>query len=304
MQRFDVVMPLYNKAEFVEAAVRSVLVQPELHELIVVDDGSTDDGAKRVEQLARQDARVRLLRQANAGVSSARNLGVLASTAEYVAFLDADDLYLPDFLAQMAALAAQYPDAGLLGTGYARFSGDAGSAQAALPRASHLEVGRLIPEFFLAWSSGSFICASSIGVKRQALLQLGTLFPVGERLGEDQDVWFRMAERYPVAAARRMLAMYRVAVPGSLTASTVRAGLLPCYHRLMVRVEEADYPKQHLRGARRMLAVAHLNAARELLKHGRRCEAVQLIFNRAAVHKPSYWIRVAMGILLPTGWVK
>lgn len=301
--RFDVVMPLYNKRDFVEAAIRSVLTQSHLHALIVVDDGSTDDGAERVSALAREDGRVRLLRQANAGVSAARNRGVLASTAAYVAFLDADDLYLPGFLAQLAALATRYPQAGLLGTGYARFSGDAAVAQAAQPGARAPDAGRLVPRFFAEWSRGNFFMTSSLGAPRSALLNLGGLFPLGERLGEDQDLWFRLAERHPVAVSARALSLYRLDVPGSLTASTPLPGLLPCHQRLQARLAQADYPAQHRPGARLVLAVATLNTARSLLRHGRRREAAALVFNRAALHKPRYWMRVALSLALPAGWV-
>lgn len=299
--RFDVVMPLYNKRDYVEAAIRSVLAQDELNELIVVDDGSTDGGAERVEHLARGDARIRLLRQPNAGVSAARNRGVRASAADYVAFLDADDLYLSGFLQQIAALAARYPEAGLLGTAYGRFSGDVARALAAHAPAGPADMGRLVPAFFEEWARGNFFFTSSACVRRQALLDLGTLFPEGERLGEDQDVWFRLAERHPVACSARALALYRVDVAGSLTASTALPGLLPCYQRLETRLARGDYPAQHVRGARRMLAVNYLNAARSLLRQGKRREAAELAFTRMAAGHPSYWLRVALRFLLPVG---
>jgi len=296
---FDVVMPLYNKRAYVEDAICSVLSQAELHELIVVDDGSTDGGAERVEELAREDARIRLLRQPNAGVSAARNRGVRASMADYVAFLDADDLYLPGFLQQIAALAGRYPEAALLGTAYRRFSGDA--ALALVPHVPDrvTEPGRLVPAFFEEWSRGSFICTSSICVRRAALLDMGTLFPEGERLGEDQDVWFRLAERHPVATSVRVLALYRVDAVGSLTASIMLPGLLPCYRRLEARLARGDYPASHVRGARRMLAVNYLNAARSLLRQGKRRQAAELAFTRTAVAHPTYWLRVTLRFLLP-----
>lgn len=299
--RFDVVMPLYNKRDYVEAAVASVLAQEGLHQLIVVDDGSTDDGPARVEALARMHPALRLLRQPNAGVSAARNRGVLASMAEYVAFLDADDLYLPGFLEQIAELADRYPAAALLGTAYRRFSGDAEKAATQCEASLRKKAGGLVPTFFEEWARGSFLFTSSIAVRRQALLDLGVLFPEGERLGEDQDVWFRLAERHDVAWSARQLALYRVDVTGSLTASNVVHGILPCYARLAERVACPDYPARHLRGARRVLAVNYLNAAQSLLRQGRRGEAAALAFTHIAMHHPSYWLRTALRFLLPAG---
>ncbi|WP_296750609.1 glycosyltransferase family 2 protein [Thiobacillus sp.] len=301
LSRIDVVMPLYNKRDYIEAAIRSVLAQEGLNELIVVDDGSTDGGAERVEYFARGDARIRMLRQPNAGVSAARNRGVRASAADYVAFLDADDLYLPGFLQQIAALAERYPEAALFGTAYRRFSGDAAQALAANDPGRQIDEDRSVPAFFEEWARGSFFFTSSVCVRRRALLELGTLFPEGERLGEDQDVWFRLAERHPVAASTRVLALYRVDVAGSLTASTELQGLLPCYQRLEARLARGDYPAQHVRGARRMLAVNYLNAARCLLRQGKRREAAELAFTRTAASHPSYWLRVALRFLLPGG---
>lgn len=298
---FDVVMPLYNKRDYVEDAIRSVLAQAALHELIVVDDGSTDGSAGIVEALAREDARIRLLRQPNAGVSAARNRGVQASTADYVAFLDADDLYLPGFLQQIAAQAGRYPQAALLGTAYRRFSGDAASELAAQTTEATPDPGRLVRAFFAEWSRGSFIFTSSICVRRTALLELGSLFPEGEWLGEDQDVWFRLAERHPVAVSDRVLALYRVGAAGSLTASTALPGLLPCYVRLEARLARGDYPVRHVRGARRLLAVSYLNAARSLLHQGKRRGAAKLVFTRLAVGHPTYWLRVVLRFILPIG---
>lgn len=144
-----------------------------------------------------------------------------------------------------------------------------------------------------------FFFTSSVCVRRQALLDLDTLFPEGERLGEDQDVWFRLAEQHPVAYSARVLALYRVDVAGSLTASTALPGLLPCYRRLEARLARGDYPARHVRGARRMLAVNYLNAARSLLRQGKRREAAALAFTRTATGHPTYWLRVALCFLIP-----
>lgn len=294
---FDVVMPLYNKRTYVEDAIRSALAQTGLHELIVVDDGSTDGSAEQVEELAREDARLRLLRQPNAGVSAARNRGVRASTADYVAFLDADDLYLPGFLQQIAALAGRYPDAALLGTAYRRFSGDAAPAFAGHESNRMPDPGRRVQAFFEEWSRDSFISTSSICVRRAALLDLDALFPEGERLGEDQDVWFRLAERHPVAASARVLALYRVDAAGSLTASTALSGLLPCYARLAERLARPDYPPGLRRGARRALASHYLNLAAAHIEAGDCAAASMLVAHRHARGNPFYWLRVAMRLM-------
>lgn len=96
------IIPLYNGARWIGGCLESVLVQTQpAAEIIVVDDGSTDNGAQIVEALARQDDRVRLLHKANGGQSSARNAGVRAARARLVAFLDQDDLWYPRHIEEL-----------------------------------------------------------------------------------------------------------------------------------------------------------------------------------------------------------
>jgi glycosyltransferase involved in cell wall biosynthesis len=98
---FSVVIPLFNKRDCIKRTILSVLSQthPDF-ELIVVDDGSTDGSAEVVELIS--ENRLKIIRQPNGGVSKARNLGVKASSAEWVAFLDADDEYKPEFLEKVS----------------------------------------------------------------------------------------------------------------------------------------------------------------------------------------------------------
>jgi glycosyltransferase involved in cell wall biosynthesis len=103
------VVPAYNAARTLRAAVESILRQTVRDiEVIVVDDGSEDDTAHVAR--ATGDARVRLVTQANGGASAARNAGIRRARGRYVAFLDADDLWLPDKLARQLALLGRRPD--------------------------------------------------------------------------------------------------------------------------------------------------------------------------------------------------
>lgn len=113
----SVIIPLYNKARYVRRALQSVAAQTFAEfEVIVVDDGSTDGGAREVEAFA--DARVRLISQQNAGPGAARNRGIAEARGEIVAFLDADDEWLPDFLAEGVKLLGAHADAATATFGY------------------------------------------------------------------------------------------------------------------------------------------------------------------------------------------
>src|SRR3954468_10533282 len=105
--RFSVVIPTYNRAAYLAEAVRSVRDQTyPAHEIIVVDDGSTDNTAQVVEILANDGIPLRYLRQANQGVAAARNRGIQAAAGDWIALLDSDDTWLPRKLEAASTLIA------------------------------------------------------------------------------------------------------------------------------------------------------------------------------------------------------
>ena len=111
-QLVSVIIPTYNSGPFVTETIDSVLCQTHPHrEIIVVDDGSTDDTPARVRHYG---SKISYIRQSNAGVGAARNIGIRAASGDYLAFLDSDDLWLPEKLEVQLAVAARYPDSGLI----------------------------------------------------------------------------------------------------------------------------------------------------------------------------------------------
>lgn len=110
---FSVVVPAYNSEGTIDQTMASILAQtrPEL-ELVVVDDGSTDGTPDRIAMWAERDSRVRPIAQENGGTAAARNRGIAAARAPLVSFLDDDDLWMPDYLEQMAGALDRFPTAG------------------------------------------------------------------------------------------------------------------------------------------------------------------------------------------------
>ncbi|HVF54668.1 MAG TPA: glycosyltransferase [Pyrinomonadaceae bacterium] len=137
--RVSVVIPLYDKAPYVRRALDSIAAQTfKDFEVIVVDDGSTDGGGAVV--AAFDDARVRLVRQSNAGPGAARNRGIAEARGELLAFLDADDVWLPRFLEESVRLLDEYgPDVASVTSGYTLHPGDAPTAD--MWRARGIEEG-------------------------------------------------------------------------------------------------------------------------------------------------------------------
>ncbi|MFY7866992.1 glycosyltransferase family 2 protein [Roseateles sp.] len=284
---FTVAIPLYNKRAYVLEAVQSA-VQQEPDEVIVVDDGSTDGGAELVESLGL--ARVRLVRQQNAGVAAARNAALALATSTWVAFLDADDRYQPGHLAALRDLAERFPSAGMLATGYCRVWIDGRRESIALPGPA-----RLLHDFYGQWSRLTFTCADSIAVNVAVSRRSGISFPLGETLGEDQDVWFRMAEAAPVAYVGETRVDYRMEVAGSATAQEPRPPtLLPCYLRLNERLQRGDVPSAMRAGARRLLGSHWLNTARAMRERGDLAQGWALWRSPQARGHKLYWLRTGL----------
>jgi glycosyltransferase involved in cell wall biosynthesis len=203
----SVVIPLYNKVAFIERAVRSVLAQTyHQFEIIVVDDGSTDEGPALVRRFAQPH--IRLIWQANAGVSAARNSGIVAARSELIAFLDADDEWMPEFLETILRLKDTYPLCSVFGTGYVIRENqrrDQPPIFGSLPRGRW--EGVLEDYFALACHSDPPLFSSAVAVRKTAIQSVGG-FPVNVLAGEDLLTWARLAARYPVAYTTRPLAAF------------------------------------------------------------------------------------------------
>ena len=203
----SVIIPLYNKERQIRATLESVLNQSYTDfEIIVVDDGSTDGSAAIVESV--QDARLRLIRQENGGVSAARNRGIREARGEYVAFLDADDLWDPDFLKTLHQLSVLYPDSSVYACNYDFVSPDGTHRPTIIRRLPFTGAHGILSNYFeVASCSHPPICSISIMVKKEAMQAIGG-FPLGIKSGEDLLTWARLACSYKIAYTRRVTAHY------------------------------------------------------------------------------------------------
>jgi glycosyltransferase involved in cell wall biosynthesis len=219
----SVVIPAYNREATVETAIRSVLWQTvPPHEVIVVDDGSTDATAARVQAVA--DSRVRLVTQPNGGISAARNRGIAEAGCDWVAFQDSDDEWLPRKLElQLAALAAapEPTDAvycGLLITGTPEEGGTAAPTAgtrrriAYHPDASVSPVsGRILPTLMAT----NPISTQTLMARRDLLLAVGA-FDTALKSLVDWDIAIRLAAQGPIAFVDEPLVVQRF-TPNSIT---------------------------------------------------------------------------------------
>ncbi|HKW81486.1 MAG TPA: glycosyltransferase family 2 protein [Casimicrobiaceae bacterium] len=199
----DVVLPAYNGAGVIRAALESALAQDVSSRIVVVDDGSTDDSAA----IARSyGSRVTVITQTNQGVSGARNTGLAAARAPYVALLDQDDVWQPGKLARQLAAIDARPDVGMVFTDMRLVERDgtvfedgflrATPEYAALERLPVGDAAYLLPESLAeAVVRFNFISPSTTLLRREALLGIGGFDPAF-RLCDDADCWMRLLRRW------------------------------------------------------------------------------------------------------------
>lgn len=223
--RVSVVMPVFNVERYVREAVDSVLQQSETDlELVVIDDGSTDQTTAIVRVMAEHDSRVRVVRQQNSGRPSiARNRGIRMARGELISFLDGDDLYLEERIAKAVAIFDRYPDVDVVFHDIKRLSQDG-----ALLAGTYLSEFRFAPDSirclspqgdriyrgndrFYSYVSSVFspFLMPAMMVRRSRLECEPYWFREDLYCGEDIDLWFRLVKDNRVVYIDEALSAYR-----------------------------------------------------------------------------------------------
>jgi glycosyltransferase involved in cell wall biosynthesis len=196
-----VAIPLYNKASAIQRTLESVrgqIVAPK--EVIVVDDGSKDDSAARAEEVGREIPGFKLVRQKNSGPGVARNRCASEGSSVWIAYLDADDIWYTDHLAELRELALQFPDASMVATSYneTRQTGQAKDRR-----------HRRLVDYFADEAAGRIpFFTSTVMIKRKSFEAAGG-YPVGKTLGEDLALWGRLALQGPIAVSSYVTCVYQ-----------------------------------------------------------------------------------------------
>ena len=190
-------------------AIKSVLAQTNIdYELVIMDDGSTDNSFEIASKTIEGRGNCQVYRQQNAGVSMARNNAVALSHGDYICFLDADDWWSPCFLTEMAGLIDAYPEAGIYGTGYT-------IVDETRKRTRVAPIG-VEPGFDKGYINYCKVYAKTLAMPLwtgavcipRAIFEEMKGFPMGIKLGEDFLLWIKIALRYKVAFLNKPLSFY------------------------------------------------------------------------------------------------
>jgi glycosyltransferase involved in cell wall biosynthesis len=202
MPLVSVIIPTYQHASFIREAIDSVLRQTfKDFELIVIDDGSTD-GTKEV--LNGYENKLEYFYQKNAGLSAARNDGIRASGGNYISFLDADDVWLPNKLEIETKFLDQHPSTSMVYSNYIYFGARKGSRNSGFEGRS-LPSGRAFRALFLQ----NPISSSSVLIRRTVFDKVG-LFYQSLTQCEDLDMWLRISKDFDIEHVDIPLSKYRL----------------------------------------------------------------------------------------------
>ena len=309
----SVVIPCFNASRYIATAIRSVLDQqwPDL-EIVVVDDGSTDGSADLV---ATTFPQVRLIRQANAGAAEARNRGIREARGTWIAFIDADDFWLPGKLLAQAELARSDPTARIVYAAWQVWQGETPSPSAADQAALLADAGDparwagpsgwIYPDLLLDCA----LWTSTVVAHRSLFDEIG-VFDTGLRVGEDYDLWLRASRVTPILRVNHPCAIYRLH-PASITHAAPREN----YRSIVVSRAIARWGYGHERAGtavrarvRRALALSWSDFAASNLKAGdfNRAGRSALKSLRADPTHVVAWkvlVKTALGALVPRAGV-
>ncbi len=205
--RFSVVIPVYNKANTIKASIDSVFAQAfNDFEIIVVDDGSTDN----INDVLKEYDNLTIIHQNNSGVSVARNTGIENAKGDFVCFLDADDLWKDNHLSTLSMLIDKYPDINYFVTSHLISTADGCTIDSSSYLSGYdydFKCNDLLN--LLNTTSFSVIHTNSICVRRSVFDDENIYFQPGVKIGEDTDVWYRLALKNDAVVTKELTTVYR-----------------------------------------------------------------------------------------------
>lgn len=288
---FSVVIPLYNKECFIGGTLESVLWQTfQDYEVVIVDDGSVDGSAELAEKCLSNTSNWKIIRQANAGVSAARNRGIASSNGTWIAFLDADDIWHPTYLSTMAGLIHAHPALDMVASNLCSRPERREHQEVHWPALDRHAYVEQIDDLPRRWFKGLPFITSCVAVRTATLQNMQPCFYLGESNGEDIEMWFRLSAVTTIARTSLVLVAYTEVPAGGLSSRITRHKEAPYLNRLLERVKVENLPRKKRAGLVYFVAQQRVSIARRLLERGERLEALRILAKAWPVAFSRRWL--------------
>ena len=296
---FSIIIPLYNKAPYIERAINSVLNQSlQNFEIIVVNDGSSDGGEKIVTKIV--DERLKLVSQKNAGVSAARNTGAKEAQYEYLTFLDGDDTYEPNFLSEIVKLIGNFPNAGIYGTSNSFIYPNGKKVAEDFRYLFNGKEQGLLEDYFglFAQIQKSPFSNSNLCIPKKIYQEFGG-YKVGVKLTEDSDLWCRIALKYDVAFSVNALANYFVALEGS-THTIFENKDFEVVNTLQSALDNKNVPQRLEKSVKKLIALQKLGLIKRGILTSNKGKILKNFLNFSILKYYTFeYIKCVLAFLLP-----
>ena len=211
----SVVIPLYNKELYISRSLQSVLNQnPQPNEIIVIDDGSTDNSYEFAAQCSLLTNNIKIIQQGNRGAASARNLGIKEAQGEYIVFLDADDELLPGAINAYFEMIRKFPECAAYGLNFYTEINNIRLTKRLSFIDEYVTYQKI--DYFKGLAFGDvYLTASTCCAKKAIFNEIG-VFSEGMIQREDPHMWIRIAANYSIAFCIRPLALYHLDDPSRI----------------------------------------------------------------------------------------
>ncbi|MFH7014821.1 glycosyltransferase family 2 protein [Flavobacterium sp. FlaQc-47] len=240
---FSVVIPLYNKALYIENTLKSVLSQNFTdYEVIIINDESTDESEDVVRKF--NDKRIQIFTQKNQGVSVARNLGIEKSKGKLIAFLDADDYWYPNHLEELANLYHDFPNCGIYCSRH-KIKTAKNYFQIPAYHAIDSTFKGVVSDYFGSNKHFRITWTSCLAIPKEILANFTGFTPVVSN-GQDLELWTKIGIKYPVAITNTITAIYNNDIPDSLAKKNISSMSLMDFEQFKISEQQNTSLKKFL----------------------------------------------------------
>lgn len=295
------VIPLYNKEKYIARAIESILNQEiKVDEIIVVDDGSIDGSDLEVEKYLGEN--IILIKQKNMGSAVARNRGVDEARGEYIAFLDADDEWKPEYISRIKNLINSFPNCGAYITSEEHHRPDGLVIYPELHGVPPEPWKGILPNLFELLQYSWAFNTSSVVVPKNILNEVGG-FPTGVVISQDVVCWINIAIRYSIAFDPSRAVIYHQDARGRVNQQNMQLDEMPYNTIIRDAINNGEMPEHLVEAANQFMFEKQLFVAIDNIKVGNRKYGIELLQYCGKIKRfRRKWLWWRILAIFPRGW--